>query len=281
MRYKLIAIDLDGTLLTDKKMLLEENIKVLQILNSKGIEIVIATGRRYWEAKSFAEKLKINPVILSNNGTIVRNMLDDKVLATKYLDKESFYDLIKEGRKRGLYPILHVDHYDEGYDIIIELDKSDNRYSTYLSKVLTRFEQTDDLLNYKEPKILSVTYTGDIEKLEEFQKEIELTFSHKYNSHIMNNLTKIGPLLEIMNPQGSKWISLIEYAREKGIEDKSIVAIGDDNNDIEMIKKAGLGIAMRNSSIGVKEVADITTDKTNNEAGVADVLKRIFKINEL
>ncbi|RKD31566.1 HAD family hydrolase [Thermohalobacter berrensis] len=278
MKYKLLAIDLDGTLLTTNKKLPKENIKVLRLLYKKGIEIVIATGRRYWSAKEFVKKLDIDLVVMANNGNIARRIQDDKVLISKYLDRNDFITLVKESNRLGLNPIMYVDHYEEGYDLIIELDDEKKKYSPYISKNIFRHKEIDDILKYDGNKTLAVCYEGDYETLEYFQNKLKKEYPSKFNTHIMNNNSKIGPLLEVMNPLGSKWLSLKKYAEDKGIAANQIVAIGDDNNDIEMIEKAGLGIGMKNSTQEVKAVADIITKKTNDEAGVAYILKDIFNI---
>lgn len=278
MKYRMVAIDLDGTLLNDEKVIPNENKKIINQLIDNEVEIAIATGRGYWSAKNFTKNLGRDLTIIGNNGTIVRTMNDDNVLIKKYLDKNDFFTLLAEGRKRGLYPVLHVDHYEEGYDLIFELDKDDIKYSSYLSRISDRYVQIDDLFNYTEPKVLSIVYIGEIEMLKEFQATLSTLYSEKYNTHILDKLIKVGPILEIMNPLGSKWLTLSEYAKEKGIKNDEIVTIGDDNNDIEMLHNAGLGVGMKNCSEKVKQVADVITKKTNNEAGVAHALKEIFKI---
>lgn len=278
MNYRLIAIDLDGTLLNDEKQIPNNNVNILRNINNIGVEIVIATGRKYRSAKELIKALELNLVVMANNGNIARNTTNDKVLVTKYLNPADFYTLVKEGRKEGLHPIVHVDHYNEGYDIIIELDAEELKYSPYMSKNLDNYKSVDDFLNYKDAKVLAVCYVGNTEKLEKFQQIIRNECPNKYSSHIMSKLTIAGGLLEVMNPLGSKWLSLREYALEKGIRPEEIIAIGDDNNDIEMIKKAGLGIGMKNGSHGAKEAADIITDKSNNEGGVGEILKKVFKL---
>ena len=94
----------------------------------------------------------------------------------------------------------------------------------------------------------------------------------------MENIQNAEALLEIMNPLGNKWLSLKEYAQKKGISPEEIIAIGDDNNDAQMIKNAGCGIAMKNASQQVKKVADIITEKDNNQAGVAFELRKILNL---
>ena len=81
-----------------------------------------------------------------------------------------------------------------------------------------------------------------------------------------------------MNPLGCKWQGLQEYAKGRGFREEEIIAIGDDNNDISMVKNAGLGIAMKNASKNVKSVADIVTERNNNESGVGFELQKILKL---
>lgn len=278
MNYKMIAIDLDGTLLTDEKKISNLNKLIIKKAMSAGYEVVIATGRRYSTAKKFVEDIDDDLVILANNGNVVRNIKDDKVLLKKYLDKKDFHILIEEGKKIGLYPIIHVDYFDEGFDIIVEFDVDDTKYSNYLSSNIDGYKKVEDFLRVEDPRVLTVVYVGDKDMLESFHQDIIHRYPDKYSSHVMENLTAAGALLEVMNPLGSKWLSLLEYSKEKGISKEQIIAIGDDNNDIEMIEKAGLGIAMKNGSERVKKVANIITEVDNNDNGVANVLRKLLDL---
>ena len=276
--YKLIAIDLDGTLLDDKKVIPKENLKLVYELLDRGYEVVIATGRRYWSAKQMTKDIDRSLVILANNGNMVRENKNDEIMIKKYLDLDDFKVLIKEGRERGLYPIIHVDKFDEGYDMIIEMDKDYKGYNNYLAKDEERYKRVENYLELDEDKILAVIYVGSKKNMESFHFDINERYPNKYNSHVMENIQIAEALLEIMNPLGCKWLSLQEYAKGRGISESEIIAIGDDNNDAQMIKNAGCGIAMKNASEQVKSVADIITEKDNNESGVAFELKRLLKL---
>lgn len=277
MKYKLIAIDLDGTLLNDYKKIPKENIEVLRRLYKSGVEIVIATGRRYFQAKEFIKALGFEIVILANNGNIVRQIKNDKVLITKYLIQEHFYNLINLGKQNDLIPLIHVNHYEDGYDILVEKEYKNN-FNPYISSKVDRVVYIDNYLKYNKKKVLSVCYLGDFNKLNSFNEMLNCEYKGIYSSHIMTNLRSFDALLEVMNPLGSKWKSLIEYAKNKGISKDEIIAIGDDNNDIEMIMNAGLGIGLKNSSQNIKEISDIITDLDNNDCGVAKILSDVFKL---
>ncbi len=276
--YKLIAIDLDGTLLDDKKNIPEENIKLMRELIDREYEIVIATGRRYWEAKNIIKDINRPMVILANNGNIVRDLKDDKILIKKYLDIEDFKKVIEESRKRGLCPLLLVDEYEKGIDVVVEAGNINEYHDVYLSRAEDRCKKVEDYLEMEDLNILSIVYFGDKKDMEGLYDYINERYPKIFKAHLMENIRVAEALLEIMNPLGDKWLSLLDYARERGIERKEIIAVGDDNNDIEMIKNAGLGIAMKNASPMVKEVADIITEKDNNEAGLAFELRKILKL---
>lgn len=281
MTYKLIAIDLDGTLLNEDKVITENNISMLKRLIDDGKEIVIATGRSYWSAKGFLENTGLNLKIMANNGNVVRSMVDDDVIFSRYIPKEKFANLINESRKLNLTPVIYVDHYEDGYDLIIELDKDDDRYGGYLSKVTKRFIRMEDVLDYDGNKVLSVCYLSKESDLKELTNTLGYKYEGIYSSHILKSLTKVGPMLEVMDKGATKWHSISQYANMLGVNDKQIVAIGDDMNDIDMLKHSGLGVAMKNSDYEVKQSADIVTKMTNNQDGVSEILRKIFYCDKL
>ncbi len=272
--YKLIAIDLDGTLLDDNKAIPKENLDTINELIKRDYEIVIATGRRYWSAKELTKKIDGHMTILANNGNIVRNSENDKVIFSKYLNMEDFRIVVEEGRKRNLSPIIHIDGYEDGIDMIVEFSGD---YQDYLEND-NRFKKVNDCLEISDDRILAVVYGDYKEAIYPFYEDIKNRYPNAYNIHIMENIKFAETMLEIMNPLGSKWISLLEYASTLNIKAEEIIAIGDDNNDLEMIKNAGLGIAMKNASTLVKSSAEIISDRDNNEAGVAFQLKRVLNI---
>lgn len=276
--YKLIAVDLDGTLLDDSKKIPEDNVSVMRELIDKEYEVVIATGRRYWEAKDFIKVIDRHMVILANNGNIVRDIEDDKLLIKKYLKIEDFKKVAKESKERGLYPLLLVDDYENGIDVVVEAGSVSEFHNIYISRAQERYREVEDYLEMDDVNILSVVYAGDKKDMEELYDYITQRYPDIYKSHLMEHINLAEALLEIMNPLGDKWLSLLEYAKDRGIDQSEIIAIGDDNNDVEMIKNAGCGIAMKNGSAFVKDVADIITEKDNNESGVAFELKRLLKL---
>ncbi|NMB08380.1 MAG: Cof-type HAD-IIB family hydrolase [Tissierellia bacterium] len=276
--YKLIAIDLDGTLLDDHKEISKENIQLINKLIERDYEVVIATGRRYWSAKELTKTINKPLVILANNGSIVRETKKDRILFEKHLNIEDFRTVVGSGKERNLHPIIHVDNYENGYDLIVEMDIENQAYGNYFNKDEKRYKKVQSYLEIEDEKVLAVVYLGSKADMKDFYLDINKNYPNKYNVHIVENIRAAEALLEIMNPLVCKWQSLQEYARERGIKESEIIAIGDDNNDFPMIKNASLGIAMKNASKNVKSVADIITEKDNNKSGVAFELKKILKL---
>ncbi|NYB75711.1 HAD family hydrolase [Sedimentibacter hydroxybenzoicus DSM 7310] len=273
MKYKMVVSDLDGTLLDDEKQINDKTVYILNELYKKGIEIVIATGRNHYMAKKLIEPISnLNPVILSNNGSVVRH--NDIALSYNYLNPLFFEKIYKEGLRRGLNPFIHVDEYDNGYDIIYEKEDFENEYSGYIKKDYNRARliKFDPL---KTNKILSVCYFDEYNKLSDFGTE--MTNPKHYNTIFNRNIGNLA-LLEFLHLEGCKWSSLKKYAAQKNIEPEDIIALGDDNNDIEMLKNAGMGIAMVNGTEEIKKAARRISKFDNNNSGVYYELKELFDL---
>ncbi len=141
--YKLIAIDLDNTLLDDNKEISKENIKFINRLIENGYEIVIATGRRYFSAKSFIQSINKPLTILANNGSIARETKNNNILFEKLLSTKDFRIIVERGGKaRNLHPIVHVDSFELGYDLIVEMDIENPAYGNYFAKDEKRYKKS-------------------------------------------------------------------------------------------------------------------------------------------
>lgn len=272
----MIALDLDGTLLNDQKKISKENLEFINDATMAGYEIVIATGRRYFSAKELTLDIPNEMTILANNGNIIRNSLSDKILYNTFMDKEGIKKVLTMGKSFDLHPIVHVDHYEKGIDMLVERYICDGDNCIFLPVGEKRFKiiSTEDL--FEQDRVLALVYPGEKTRLAVFYKELNDRFPEAYNSHILENLQTVEAMLEIMNPSGSKWKSLVEYAASKGIKPDEIIAVGDDNNDLEMILNAGLGISMKNGSDFTIEVADLVTERDNNDSGVGFELRRVL-----
>lgn len=277
MSYKIVALDLDGTLLDDEKKISKKNSKILNELNKRNIRIAIATGRNYYMAKQLTEEIKeVNPVILANNGAIIRYSHNDELVECNYLSNLEFIKIYEEGLKYNLNPVLHVDEYANGYDLIYERDDYEEAYSGYINKNYNRARMvkfnSDNINN-----ILSACYFGEYDTLSQFAGVMKEFKEGKYNIICNRNISKRA-LLEFLNPMGCKWNALKKYSAHINVLPEEIIAIGDDNNDIELLRNSGLGIAMKNGTEESIEAASTVSAFDNNNSGVYYALSEIFKI---
>lgn len=275
MKYKMVVLDLDGTLLNDDKSISDKNAYILNELHMQGIHIVIATGRNYYMAKTLTEKIKFaEPVILANNGAVVRRY-DDTFIECNYLDFSTFENIYQLGLKHNLNPVIHVDEYHEGYDLIYECENYDEVYLGYIKKDYERARHKEFMAD-KIHNILSVCYFNDYKKLVTFKNDIEKL--HGNFNIILNQNFISWSLLELLNINSCKWCALKKYINGLNINDNQVIALGDDNNDIELIKNAGIGIAMKNATDNLKNNANLISNYNNNESAVYYELSEIFRI---
>lgn len=273
----MVVLDLDGTLLNDEKQISEKNIYILNELHKRNIEVVIATGRNYYMAKMLTEKIKnVQPVIMANNGAIVRRSNNDEMIEYNYLNPLEFLKIYNEGLKQNLNPVVHVDEYSNGYDLIYEREDYEEAYLGYIKKDYNRAKlmkfNTENI-----DKILSVCYFNEYNKLCTFGNEMKSKSMGRFNTICNRNISKRA-LLEFLHPDGCKWSALKKYAQSINVNSDEIIAIGDDNNDIELLRNSGLGIAMKNGTRESIEAADTVTKYDNNDSGVYYELSSIFQI---
>lgn len=279
--YKLIALDLDGTLLNDEKKIPQLNLDFISDAIVAGYEIVIATGRRYYSAKELTSKIPNDLTILANNGNIIRNSIDDKIIFNKFISKDDLMKVLKLGKELSLHPIVHVDYYEDGIDMLVESVFFEREACSYFTATENRYKIMSIEELFEQERVLALVYPGKKSKLVDFYKQLNNRFPKAYNSHILEKIQIAEAMLEIMNPWGSKWKSLVEYADTKGIKADEIIAVGDDNNDLEMIINAGLGISMKNGSSLMLEAADLVTQRDNNESGLAYELRKILGLKKV
>nr|WP_312577904.1 Cof-type HAD-IIB family hydrolase [Sedimentibacter sp.] len=277
MTFKMIVTDLDGTLLNDEKKISDKDIKMLNKLSNSGIEIVVATGRNYFMAKNLTEQIKnLNPVILANNGAVARRSDTDEKMESNYLNSDIFDEIYNRGLKYNLHPVLHVDEYENGYDMIYENEDLEKVYLGYIRKDDARSKRIK--FHPREIKnILSVCYLEEIDKLRNFDREMNQFNMGKFNSICNRNISKRA-LLEFLHIDGCKWRALKKYADSLNIKPDEIISFGDDNNDLELIVNSGMGISMINGTDNCKNAARKISEFDNNNSGVSYELSKIFNI---
>ena len=260
--FKMIAIDIDGTLLNnDKKILFETKQDIIKAYD-KGIIICICTGRAYPAAKRYVDELGLDiPLILYNGSRILMNN-GAEIIFNKTIDKEV---------SNGVFDIINM---NDGTCCFWKEDtlyfNKNNEYTVYYEN-LTGIKPT--IINdYDE------TLFDNINKFIWFDTPQNLEF---IKNNILNNVVGIdcfksqSHILEIVPKDVNKGEAIKILSSYYNIDISGVIAIGDDENDVSMIIAAGLGVAMGNAKVCVKEVADYIT-LSNEENGVGKVINEFI-----
>lgn len=267
--YKLVVLDIDGTLINDNHEIPKENKEVIKKLQSQGIKFVLATGRNDVLATHFVEELGITPVILGCNGATIRDLEKDILHSHKHIAKEQVsqvYNSLKEYGISAKY-FSNSTAYLECHDGCDEHDSFIKRITGKLK--IKKFKNPSELLS-QDIKMLKIVCEIDDNKLKEISNIIDK----------IEGLSafRSGPCcLDIVLADVSKGNAVIEYAKMIGIKPEEIVAIGDSGNDVSMLSMVGYPVTLENGEEQLKKIAKFVT-KSNNDAGVAFALKHIFNV---
>ena len=280
--YKFIFIDLDGTLLNDKKEISEENIKWLnRAYKEKGITTIITTGRQYGFVEDLYKKYNCSfgDYVIASNGAIIKN-----IKTGEYINKEIFnIEEIKELNKICLdlnldYIIVYDEKnaYMERKDVILQENKI-QKDKIYVDSVLELLEDSEEV------ETVQCIIGGAKEKLNSAIKEVRKN-NNWDNSPICEYRNKDEEVdireyyFDVMRKDCNKKNAIKKIMDTLGINHDEIIVIGDGGNDLPMFEYAKLKIAMENGSDALKQKADYITD-TNNNDGVAKAIRK-FLFNE-
>lgn len=273
MKYKLVAIDMDGTLLNSSDNVSERTKMVLKKAMDEGLNIVISTGRIFKSALFYGKNIGLESPIISCNGAVISSFDGKEVFLEKTIDVRILKDILKIAEKMNIY--YHFYDMDTFY-----YNKSRNEYRNYYRFYEEKFiKQGINLKGFINPKEVindqSLFYKivfieDDINKLHDLRKQLERIKGISVSKSWYNNL-------EVMTKGVSKGNSVEYISKMLKIDTNEIVAIGDNENDISMFKVAALSIAMANGDELAKKHADIITD-SNDEDGVANAIEKYVLI---
>lgn len=289
--YKLVAIDLDGTLLNSYGIVTEYTKQTIKKCIQKGIEIVLASGRPNDSIEAIAKEIGATNYFISGNGALIYDMQKQESIYEKYMTKEKVLEIIKICEENSISYNVYTNKtilatslkHNVLYYHKENLKKEENK-KTHINIVENMYEYVKQL---NEERFLKITvcdennsiFNSIIRKLRQIEGIEVLDVSHMSRKIIRQGTEEI-PIeyyyTEVSLAEVDKW-NAIEFLQEKlGIKKEEIIAIGDNMNDKKMIEEAGLGIVMKGSTPIVSEVADYITEG-NNEDGVAKALEMFCK----
>ncbi len=286
--YKLVAIDLDGTLLNSYGEVSENTRKALKKAKENGTEIVLSSGRPISSTESLAVELGVDNYLISGNGAAVYDIQNQKILYDRFLTKQQVLDIAKMCEENSFFYNVYTE--DEviasslNYNILFY-------HKENIKKVEEKRTHINIVQNIEEyikqsgkEKFLKITvcdeskfiFNSIMKRLKEIQGIDVLEIAYMSRKKIKDGTNDVDIqyyYTEITNENVNKWTA-IQYLLDKlNIRPKEVMAIGDNFNDKEMIEEAGLGVVMGNSNPKMKEIGDVIVADNNSE-GVLEAINK-------
>lgn len=268
---KIIFSDLDGTLLCDDKSVSPLNRAAIEQATTHGHSFVVATGRPFESAKLINDALGLNYdgcYIVSYNGAHIYDCYRKKVIFSKQLEMQIVRELFEKADQAGIY--IHT--YQHGQILTKERTPELDRYESRTN--LSGFV-TPDVCGFltRRPNKAILIDLKDHERLERFRQDNLAWAEGKCNF-----LFSCPEYLEVMPAGISKGSGISFLADYLGVDLSDTIAVGDEQNDVEMISAAGIGVAMCNGISAAKEVADYVTKHNNNEDAMKEIIEKFVLV---
>lgn len=263
MNIKLIASDMDDTLLNSRTMISPRNAAAIHRAIASGLVFMIATGRMYVSVKPYAEELGLDVPLVTYNGALVKGSRSGELFYEHPLQLDTAGEILDYCRQKGYY----IQAYVNDALWVKEHTRFSDMYTRISGVPATPVGEGLYHLPSAPHKLLMMTRDGDFQRVWE---EIQKRFAGK----IVVTSSKDN-FLELMEPGVNKWEAVKAVAARYQVDPGEIMCIGDSNNDISMIQNAALGVAVGNAKPAVKAVAKMVT-ADHDADGVALAIERVL-----
>ncbi|REJ78319.1 MAG: HAD family phosphatase [Acidobacteria bacterium] len=285
MPIKLLALDLDGTLLSSEGTISDTNKSAIRDAENQGVLVTIATGRRFRDARPVALEAGFNAPILTHNGALIKHAESLETFSVDLLENDAVREILRVGYEHGGNALVSADPEGKGtlfYDNISDENLPLKRYVIWAKHL--HGDEAEEAVHHVESlesvvednDIIHISFSGNCNQMYEFQMILENELADS-----VNILATVYPhldftLLDILPPHASKAAGLNKYVLSKGISREEVMVVGDNFNDLEMLEYAGTSVVMANADESLLEREEFYTTLGNNEDGVAAAIDRFI-----
>jgi Cof subfamily protein (haloacid dehalogenase superfamily) len=268
MGIKLIALDIDGTLLNSRWEVSPANQSAIAEATSRGIEVVIVTGRRYDFALPVVRQINSPLTMIVNNGALVRTS-DGYTHLRHLLPRDTARQVFEATQPWRSATAVVFDRPKANQVMLESIDWSDPTRGGYYTRNREFLAEASPLETCLTDDPIEVMFTGQVVPMREAEQVLNsVPFRGSFSLHVTVYEEKDFSMIDLLHPAISKGATLAEWAMRRGIARQEILAIGDNHNDMEMLSFAGIPVAMGNSVAALREQGWHVTG-TNDEDGVA------------
>jgi Cof subfamily protein (haloacid dehalogenase superfamily) len=275
--YKMIAIDLDGTLLSPKGLVTQRTRQAVQSVLAAGLRVCFATGRNFTESRSILRDVDHLDAAVFVGGAMVIDARSGITLQRTLMDGDLARQLCGFFEARDQAVLALQDTTSAGIDYLISQGKPINDATRiWMDVTSATMNWAADLAVHSHEHTIRVGLVAPAEQTHRLQRELREAFGARIVSHSIIVPAYGVEVLEVFDPAVNKWEGILHVARRHGIEAGEIIAVGDDVNDIPMVKNAGLGIAMGNAHADLVAVAKKQIGH-NRDDGLAQFLEEMLE----
>jgi len=275
---KLLALDLDGTLLNSSGKISETNKNAIRRAEEKGVLVTIATGRRFRDALPVGLELELNAPLITHNGALLKYAQTLETVHVSIIEHKTIREILRVGKQFGGDALLSADPNGKGvllYDTVSEENTPLQKYIEW-SKTLHGADAENAVLHVEslenvleDYETVHVSYSGKCLPMVDLQAILETELGTSANI-----LTTVYPrldftLIDILPPDASKGIAVEKLAAINDLKRENVMVMGDNFNDLEMLEYAGTPVLMGNASPELLGRAEFYTTLSNDENGVA------------
>lgn len=281
-QVKMIVCDLDGTLLNHQKKITPATAAYLIELQKKGYTLVLASGRFYYELNTYIKQLNMDQYggyAICANGLEIHDIVHQTMHCFDRLSKEDVDTILSHTREHHITSYANVNHSYHAsctgwlYHLILVLKyltKPFSQSSFYPIRLLreTDFQKVSSSASWG--TLDKICFLSSHHKLEAFRKQVLTSYPKAYRFYYINRFA-----IEIVKHSVGKKDAVAYLCAQKSLSLNNVLAFGDSGNDEDLLQDAGIGITMKNGFYQTKQKAKILSEKTNQQEGVLDMLKRL------
>ena len=284
MPVRLLALDLDGTLLDSRGRVSARNLRALDAARARGVRVALVTGRRFRDARPLALELGIDVPVIAHNGALTKHARTLETVAATRLPLAAARAVLRVGRAHDADALVSDDAEGPGVMVYDHLDEANRPALEYIEwarrihgaeaeQAVMRVASLEEYLDHPPVHIaFSGTDTAMLRLSEVLRREL---------AGLVKLMVTVYPakqfgLVDVIHPDVSKGTGLAAVAREYGIAPGEVMAMGDNHNDVEMLEFAGTRVIVANAEPPLREIAGVHVTASNDEDGVAAAIERFI-----
>jgi 5-amino-6-(5-phospho-D-ribitylamino)uracil phosphatase len=282
---KLLALDLDGTVLNSRGQIPDENRIAIRMAEDVGVLVTVATGRRFRDARPVGLDLELNAPLITHNGALLKYAQSLETVAADLISTGTCLEIIRVGKDFGGDAFVSVDPTGPGtliYDRVSIENEPLRRYLEWAttlhgdeaSSAVVHVQRLEDEIDKHD--VIHVSFSGSCARMYQMQRFLEDELAESVTILATVYPVRDFTLLDILPPNSSKGSGLEKLVAKNNIDREDVMAIGDNFNDVEMLEFAGTSVVMGNADPSLIERGEFYTTLSNDECGVSSAIREFI-----